>query len=259
MSNKSFKQKLANMIKNFAEKGIVFSNEQDFQFEMALALKDSKEFPEVLDVKLESVSLDIPWSNVIKCAKNNENITQDHKEYHDILVKIKDGDKNKNIAIELKYKCPYRICYYMIGGNEMVTFRQGAYDEGAYGFIKDISRLENINHRYKANNVKVDVCYAIMLTNDWNYRDNDFSRTRLNKHSPYMNYSIKHGKQLKSGTLKFVDTDDPNEYKGKNAIHLLKDYNLIWETYGLPKSGCWNDKKSYMPDFSFLIVEVKPQ
>ena len=268
MKNQEFYDKLKKLIKGFATKGYVFSNEQDFQFEMALALKDSSVFPEVVDVKLESVSLSIPWSNAELCAKNNQNITKDKKEYHDLLVKIKEDNKDKYIAIELKYKCPYRICFYKntING-EVVTFRQGAYDEGAYAFIEDISRLENINYRhtptqkirkYKANNIDVDVCYAILLTNDWNYRGNAFDRKRLGKHSPYMNYSIKHNNHI-VGKLLFTDTPDPDEYNKRNAIELIKGYDLAWEDYGLLGCDKWDDKKSYQPDFSFLIVEVEPQ
>ena len=73
------KQILIDIIESFADKKIIFSNEEQLQFQMAIELSKNG-----YDVSLEVLSME-----------NNE------KMYTDIVVKNKD---NTYTAIELKYK-----------------------------------------------------------------------------------------------------------------------------------------------------------
>ena len=62
-TNMNIEQNIRDVINSFAKKGIVFSNEQDFQFEMALAFKNGNYG--VKNVKLETISFDksTTWEN----------------------------------------------------------------------------------------------------------------------------------------------------------------------------------------------------
>ena len=63
---------------------------------------------------------------------------------------------------------------------------QAAYDINAYEFIKDISRLEKINNRFFASKIKnIKKGYAIILTNEKNYREKDFSKSPIWKNRQF--------------------------------------------------------------------------
>ena len=240
------KQIIESIINNFAQQGFVFSNEQDFQFELALALRNSKQ---VKEVKLEALSLPCSWQMI----QTNVNLKRDDKEYTDIIVRKNTGEY---IAIELKFKTADKICYYQTtkSGN-VATMKQGAHNINAYDFINDIVRLENINGRYFYNGFKVSKGYAILLTNNQNYRYNNFSGSSI-----WKNYSIDDGKCL-SGTLLF--NGNQQRYITGNrtfdALTLGGLYTLDWKDYPLPNYQDYQDiQKSCHPGFSYLIVEVKP-
>ena len=259
----NIEQSIREIINGFAEKGIVFSNEQDFQFEMALAFKNGKYG--VKNVKLETISLNnsSTWESVKDKVAKKEKLSSKIKQYHDILIELNNGEC---ILLELKYKTPGKLCFYETSQGQMITFIQGAYDIGAYDFLEDISRLEEVKNRNFVNDIqrKIVKSYAVLLTNDKNYRFNDFSKGKKGKQSPWENYSIMEGKEFHSGKIPFICAD-PNRYvtpKGKrfNAINLKHNYKPFqWENYELEGYKDFKNAngRSVCPGFSFLIVEVK--
>ena len=238
-----------NIMEDFARRGYVFSNEQDFQFEFAKALDN---LDEVECVKLEALSLTINWQEVQRLANTRGKINRDKKEYTDIVVKLRTGEY---IAIELKYKTPERICYYETQqSGKVVTMVQGAYDINAYDFLTDIQRLENINSRYFYNDFVISKGYAIMLTNYSQYRNNDFSGSDI-----WMNYGLNDRRIITPGLLTF--TNGATMYRTTKrkfkAIELRGTYNLQWRDYELPGYNDYLDtNKSPNPGFSYLAIEV---
>ena len=81
---------LEQILDNFAKQEMIFSNEQDFQFELALELARHKEL--VADVKLEPLSIDISWSEVLNLSKKGKSLTRKTKQYTDILLQDVDGN-----------------------------------------------------------------------------------------------------------------------------------------------------------------------
>lgn len=268
---KSISETIKEIINNFAKQGIVFSNEQDFQFQLSLKLIDAVDDEKkkiFKTVKLEVLSLNNltfeqlkeKVNNKEKMKKDKENPdTSEKKEYCDIIAETSDG---KFVAIELKYKTPGKLCYYETPNGEMITMIQGAYDFGAHGFLKDVERLKNINRRDKVDTSigKIEIGFAILLTNDYHYRFSDFSGSKIWKH-----YSICEGKSQISGTLPIIVNGQKAEnYKGKTPARLEGTYNLEWCNYELPNKagGLYDDysdsKNTISPGFSYLMVEVNP-
>ena len=264
-NNSAFYIDLVEIIKSFAtEDEIVFSNEQDFQFQLALKLQAKYK-----DVKLELLSFDnIKQSTLNICVQNHEKkFSENHKinkgkknkikkEYTDIFVTDKNGDV---YAIELKYKTTNRICYYETNKSKMITMAQGAYDIGAYYFIKDISRLEKINKRvsFSKNTQTIKKGFAVLLTNDKNYWDNDLSGGK----AIWEDFSIAGGenKVIETNIEKKVKVNASNseKYNSYTPIKLegKKPYPIEWNKYDLKlvgKRGKWS------PDFYFIVVEVDP-
>lgn len=239
------------ILDSFANNGKVFSNEQDFQFEFAKAL-DS--LSEVVEVKLEVLSLTIDWQSAQQLEDKKGKINKDKKEYTDIIVKLKNDEY---IGIELKFKTPNKICYYHTpqSGN-VLTLAQDAHNINAYAFIEDIHRLEDINGRHFYKNFKISKGYAILLTNNFHYRFNDFSQSSI-----WMNYAINEGRVIPQSSLTFENGNRNHNFSKTtyNAIQLKKSYKLEWKDYKLNGYNDYQDKnRSAHPGFSYLVVEVHP-
>ncbi len=230
---------------SLASDGKAFSNEQDFQFEFARALN-----PFVTEIKLEALSLDQNWAAVKSLADSKRKIGKQAKEYTDIIAKTKDG---KYIAIELKFKTPDKLCYYETAqSGRVLTMIQDAHFKGAYQFINDVFRLEQINQRHFCKEFDVSKGYAILLTNNHHYRYNDFST----------NYAVSEGKTLGPGILKY-DKGDPQFLRRQYPeIQLSGQYTMKWKDYALmglngQKYNDYEDKyKTPYPGFSYLVIEV---
>ena len=254
---------LSNIIQSFAMGGLVFSNEQDFQFAIATQIKS---LPGVKNVFLEPLSLSISFSTVeghVKQIGKDYMLPRDKKQYHDLLIEQDDGTY---VVIELKYKTPGKMCIYKTKANKFITLSQGDYDLAAYDFLNDVYRLENIKSRYFQNDIQLNVskCFCIFLTNDKNYRYNDFSRSKI-----WTNYTLCAGKitPAKTPLLFFAKASTPSltySIKSKlfTAITLKNAYNHDWEdyplcdVYGTPYNDYEDKMNSYHPGFSFLIFEI---
>lgn len=247
------KSDLVEILNNFARDGVVFSKEADFQLSLGEAIKN-KFSKAKANVYFEVLALDVPYSTAIKNKKSSV-----LKEYIDIFIEIS-GDW---FAIELKYVMPQKACIYETLKGKFITFSQGAYDLGAYNFIKDIKRLEDLGTKYVFDDMKgtkIKKCFSIMLTNCKHYRFNDFSR------SLWKNYSVYEGKKtIGPGSLEFTKGDPLSHPFSKtvyNAITLKNQYSLVWYDYELKdKSGNSYDdykdtKNTSNPGFSFLIIEI---
>lgn len=231
---------LVKIMDSMAADGTLFNNEQDFQFELG---KKLKKLNDVKKVCFEVSSFSTPLNS----ASNEEKT--------DLLVGLKDGSY---IAIELKYKTPYKVCSYTTKRGIVKTLKQGAYDFGAYYFLNDVVRLENINKRYFCENVKISKGFAILLTNDKNYRFNSFVKSKI-----WAQYSICQDKgKIGSGLVDFMSYG--SSYSRFSALTLRNSYDLKnnWHNYQLiDASGkIYNDyedkNRSDHPGFSYLILEV---
>lgn len=153
---------LETAIKKLASKGKIYSNESQFQFDLAWELRKQG-----FDVELEMLS--VSQSYVKKLSKEERK-----KAYTDIVIK----DGTDYIAIELKYKTPETddIMCYVANNEKVYLFPQGADNIGVYLYWKDIERLEMlVNGMIPLNfdaNKKVIKGYAVLLANDKKYWDN---------------------------------------------------------------------------------------
>ena len=153
---------LQEAINALASAGKIYSNEVQSQFELAWELK-KKGF----DVELEVLSADCTINTFVGLSKDEKK-----KQYTDIIVKDDEGYK----AIELKYKTKdlrKGVFIYTNHAGKHYVFSQGASNEGAYLFWKDVQRLEKIvagtvplNFDYGK---KVSKGYAVLMTNDCVY------------------------------------------------------------------------------------------
>lgn len=257
------KDLLISTINNFADNGIVFSNEQDFQFQLALALKGQKYNENgtevtIKDVFLEVASFDHEISETIerlrKKQKKGDNEKESKtKEYTDLILELDDGKNITHVAIELKYKTPYSPYIYETSKGKTLLMGQGAYDIGAYLFLKDIARLENIKKRYFVKEMNITKCYAIMLTNENHYRNGFDSKI-------WKSCNINEKANLQRTIaldLSSIGEDDEKKkkYQSYKSISLNGYYELknMWHDYHLL------NKNGDAPDFSFLIVEIQPK
>jgi hypothetical protein len=235
---------LKKIINEFAKEGKIFSNEAQFQFELAWALKEMG-----YDVQLEVLSGKI----------NNEIESIEDKMYTDIVVT--DKDKKELYAIELKYKtaAPSNgkfIRYSCDGKPDLYTFSQGAYDFGSYDFLKDVERIEklvlNRNDKIPFNfgfgNKEIAKGFAIILTNEWLYW-----KDRETTDQVYKDFYILDN-NTKSGTLGQVD-DSRGERK--DQIYLKGNYKITWDNYILSEYKYKKKKRQRKEyDFKYLILEV---
>ena len=253
---------LTNIMNTFAEDEIIFSNEQDFQFELSKKLLNEED---IVNIKLEALSTSQDWEEIETLAREKKKLEKAKKDYTDLIVTTKD---KKHYAIELKYKTPEKLCYYETKNGKMFTMSQGAYDIGAYQFINDIYRLENINERFFSKQDSITKGYAILLTNDKNYRYNDFKRKadKNDKHGVWSEYSIDETRTKLNGELKFYDKDGKTKKEKHqqtkvtyNMLTINGEYNLqqLWKDYTMSNyNDRKDDKNSFCPGFSYLIVET---
>ena len=236
---------LIRIINGFAKDGKVFSNEQDFQFELALALKNEAEVDEV---KLEAVSFPKGSWN-LNAIRDGRPFSADkvQREYTDLIVKTKDG---LYYAIELKFKGadkPY--LYNSRAFGNVAVLKHGAEYFNAYRFLNDVSRLERINGRLFANNIRIEKGYAVLLTNNSKYKESDFSGSEI-----WRNYSLINDRTVEHGVLRIRNSEE--KYLSFEPLNLNGNYTFKWNTYELNPQTMLNDKT---PGFSFLVVEVDPK
>ena len=229
---------LDDIMQNMAKDGKVFSNEQDFQFELALALKAEET---VKDVKLEALSLSKEW--------DGQEVKRDDKEYTDLIFETHDG---KYYAIELKNKHPGRskTIYTPTFGN-VLLMKHGAENINSFYFWKDIYRLEEINNRHFSNEMQFEKGYAIFLSNSSKYWTSGFSSDK------WKPYPINNGRSIRKGEF-----DNCDNFKVSNrefvVPRIIGSYKLEWKDYPVEVFS-WDKHEKIDEEFKYLLVEVDPR
>lgn len=272
-------QTLKDALNELANAGKVFSNESQFQFDLAWQLKEMG-----FEVELEVLSANCSLADFINLSKEER-----MKYYTDIIVK---DDENNYIAIELKYKTPGIkgiMCYTAVSGEKYYVAPQGAENISAYLYWKDVERLEHlIGGKIPLNfddSKKVGKGYAVLLTNDEKYWGSNISQVSLAKEflPLYENKVVRNeslcwwvkynkitnkvldGRQKSSAMgYKRIETEDDAKSLCKKKIRehypikISGTYKCTWLPYG--KFNCsisGNNKKIYADEFKYLILEIK--
>ena len=250
---------LDKIIKQLGGMPHVFNNEAEFKFELALKIK------EYFDCKVRFEALTRRNYRVII---NNNGIQQTRlkNDYTDIVLEDNE-DKNLKIPIELKYKTDL----YKDKSNNIYLKKHGAYDLGAYDFIRDIDRLQLIVNKQPNIQVKkqageqdydsiLNCCcgscgYAIILTNDHHYWTEPKNKNTINR--KFLIYGDKAGfGKISQGMHEWFDTNGVpglskailNDKSRQQSLFMRTDYDYQWQQY-------LNVNKDN-GDFRFMIVEV---
>lgn len=266
---------LKDIIRNFANSEIIFSNEEQFQFLLAIELNKKG-----YNVSLEVLSID-----------NTE------KMYTDIVVKNDDGTYT---AIELKYKLQEKNLVYTTNTSHTYhTFKQGANNNGRYAYLQDVERLERLIHNRVTtsdpahenitfnfdSSKKVTKGYAIIISNDQNYwtstngLSSNFSledgttiphgthgwKIKLDSSGLWISGKTANGKYhsiitVDTAHLRYNYMLQKNNKTDLDYVILDNDYDCKWEDYNPKIALCrdYNSKKQLNGnyEFKYLILEV---
>lgn len=236
---------LENIIKQLGKTPLVFNNEAEFKFELALKIKEYFN----CKVRFEVLS-----------RRNGVQQTRLKNDYTDIVLEDNE-DKNLKIPIELKYKTDL----YEDKSNNIYLKKHGAYDLGAYDFIRDIDRLQLlVNKQVNGKAVEQDYGsiigsydrgYAIILTNDHHYWTEPKNKNTINRE--FLIYGDKAGSgKISQGMHEWYDTNGVpglskaifNDKSRQQSLFMRTDYDYQWQQY-------LNVNKDN-GDFRFMIVEV---
>ena len=276
------KKILEDIIKGFAEEGRIFSKEAQFQFELAIALRD------YVDKNGKKLIQDNNKDRI-----QLEHLSQDNKMYTDIVVR----SGGSYYPIELKYKTADKQIEYIKGKITKVTYCQGAHDDASYDFLKDIERLEKIviDKEFTPfdgeDSFKIEKGFAIIISNEpkfWGSGVRDISHSPWHDFFLFSNDISHHNceRTIKAGTRlgwtnkdwtnkdswKWINDEGTKGQEHKNnerfdPICLKHKYNLKWEEYMDSNGfstlfpGGFEEKKEGKArkahPFKFMIVEVK--
>lgn len=272
---------LQQAINNLAATGKVYSNESQFQFDLAWELSKSG-----FCVELEVLSCNKLITDFVKLKKDEK-----QKYYTDIIVKDEDGSY---VAIELKYKTVEENIEYATQSGKWIAFSQGAENQGAYYFWKDVQRLEDlVNNKVPLNfndSKRVSRGYAVLLTNSskyWNYNSTSTAReffpaggqTFAHDLCWYIKYDTVNnvrvdGKRKIGGNIREIELTDAKKVKkyktakektaDRLPIKLAGSYtigNNDWIKYDCGITVCSvisgkANNNSKNDEFKYLIVEV---
>jgi len=188
----------------------IFHSEKDFQFALGWKIKE-------VNPKIG-----------IRFEKRFE---IDTKEIHvDLCLET----RTQKIPVEIKYKT--REVKNKV--ENFVTKNQGAQDQARYDYVNDISRIENILHKYSQN-----FGITVMLTNDSSYWRPGRKGTKDEK------FRIHEGKVL-SGNLDWKKNTSKGTKGGRiEEIKLRRSYKIKWEDY--------SDLKEKNGKFRYLLTEIQ--
>lgn len=259
------------LLKNLADNKRVFTNESQFQFELALALQK-----EGYPVELEVLSCNKEVEDISRLSKK-----EIEKYYSDIVVNL---GNNEYAVIELKYKLPQKVMMHKIDDLKFITFSQGAPDVGSYLFWKDVERLEKFNnnlHLNFDNSKKIIKKFAIILTSDnkyWEGNDKSLYRNFFPKDKVRfegdINCLIKinnsshkrvSGKTKKSDNIEIIEATMHNYKQFESFYYIDKDKNekasckpVVPIRLKGPYQCEWKDYLvTDAATFRYLIMEVK--
>lgn len=150
--------------------------------------------------------------------------------------------ENRVIPIELKYKTKAATVEDKRFNEKFSISRHGAYDQGMYSFIEDISNLETVAEEFDTE------AYAIFLSNEPNY-------WKEGEGAVYDNLRLSDGRTI-SGMLDWTDERSWQESNNMDQpLNLDYRYKLEWLDY------------AYRPDievegadrFRVLPVRIPPE
>ncbi|MBR5428235.1 MAG: hypothetical protein IK118_07795 [Clostridia bacterium] len=212
-SIKSFDEGFLNeIIKEFAAKGRVFTNEAQFQFELGYEIQKRLDNGESRARVLFEV-----FSGITENGK---------KEYTDLVISFPNGNK---VAIELKYKSAGKRtanndnigCAFIYKDKkfgDQLVFPQGAENEGSYLFLKDVYRLENLLR----NDATYKKAFAIIMTNSSAYCD-EHGDTGWNS------FELNNNNAFLTNHQEMQWTD--NKHHNWDSFSLSGEYTCNWENY----------------------------
>ena len=278
------KKTLSDAIQALAKQNKIYSNESQFQFDLARELREKR-----FDRKLREKRFDVELEMLSVSQDDAKQLSKDEREkaYTDIVVK----DETGYIVVELKYKTPETndMMYYNVNNEKIYLFPQGAENKGSYSYWKDVKRLEKlVNGTIPLNfdkNKEVVRGYAVLLTNAKKYWDskahNNFSASLARELYPieatHVNNKVlcyrvafdKRGERLRRGEnaawFDPIDTQSKAQKyypKGSDAkeyypIKIEGNYTCTWETYLKVSCNLLNGKLEPKGDeFKYLILEI---
>lgn len=213
---------LNNIIQELGKSETLFCSEAHFQHVLAMKLAEMK--------NKNSIFPEFPI--VVEDGSKRKEI------YVDLVLK----HEGKYVPIELKYKT--KKATIKIDDRDVELKSHSAQDVSRYDFIKDISRIEKL---ISDPENKMDIGYAIFLTNEKNYWENPSNGW---KNCCDAMFRI-HEKQRISGEMKWGKSASPGTTKGRPDFNLKWQYKMKWSDYTTEDS---QQKNRY---FRFLIIEIK--
>ena len=258
-----FYDELDSIISGFGTEGRIFSNEEQFQFELAWKLKEAG-----YNVRLEVLS--IPKANEEEAEEvfNQASKQERDKMYTDIVVDINDSE---SIAIELKYKTlggkgakgekGSKYFDYVTNTGTYRVFNQGASNLGCAYYLADVARIERLIDLSDRNNGfnGFDLChpkkhrrvvqgYAIIITNDKSYWEPHKDNTDAKIFSLSKGDSSKGKGEYKKIVREGKSDKDGTQYP---EIDLRNTYTFNWQPY-YPQKG-------EAPEFQYLKLSIPPK
>ena len=204
---------ITDVLNELSKKRPVFHSEADFQHALAWTIHEKHSG---LNIRLEK-----------RVILNSEGI------YFDIFA----FNDSKTLAIEVKYKT--KNLDTTVNNEEFNLKNQGAQDQGRYGFIKDISRLEKVLETYRDG-----VGFAIFLTNDESY----WKTPTRDVNTVDKDFRIHEGVTIR-GTLSWKEEASEGTMIGGSESLLLKgNYMLNWNDY--------SDVEKQNGKFRYLLVKI---
>ena len=202
----------------------LFWSEADFQFSLALVLRDI--LPENAKIYLER-----PIAEILSAQQEDNNTKNRKKFYVDIWIQIEDTV----YPIELKYGTKKQEIKDW-DRKSIKTVNQAAYDITRFGYLFDIHRIEHIKkHLSNGNELKFGRGFAILLTNDANYHQvpkRDFSQTR---DALFRLHERTNGEPLPTKVKWNYNGDEKHwtedQYPYNVELDLPSNFNLDWNVY----------------------------
>lgn len=239
MKNKEFTiDTIKSILKNFANNGILFSNERQFQLELAFELrKHYNVYLEMLDY------------------------SDTEKKYVDIVV---DVGNNELVTIELKYTTRDRNILYKTSNRDVYTFKQGSNDTRCFDYLNDVMRLEsllNTSNVFGLKGKKIIKGFAVIMTNDNYYKLDGIKRKNgyeTGEYTKYKQVALNESRIINANETLTIDTSG---YKNKQIV-LNNSYTCHWEKYELnatlqlDNNGTEKEYETY--PFRYMIFEINP-
>ena len=245
---------LNTIVEDFGKKGVVFSNESQFQFRLAWELQELfKTYHTNYRVALAVLSINQKTSKVFLEADSKDR----KRMYTDIVV---DLGNDAYVAIELKYKtkgsCKETNKTGFFEYRSAIVGPQGAHDLGAYDYLADVERLEQLVRSDRSDRIyfhftpkaRVLAGFAIMISNDSWYWDKNNHRKKNSDCDAFLLTD----KRVLKNELAWKKPDTKTTQRQK-SIQLFGEYQTNWKNYLTDKTFLNGN-----PEFRYLLLKISP-